>query len=598
MRILDKIYTQNNLKKSSRTIYSFHEDLNEDGSNKTKIFIRSREIIINKIELRKIKKQLKARGYSFKKLRKIIGKKFEWVYKSYKPSMDDINFKKLEKIIGRKIPHRVKLGQKKILEVVENEDLAELTCILLGDGGIYTSPYLTKYELTIFLNRIDEKRYIDYVNTLFYKLFQYYLNEYPKKNEKTIVLQTAQKSVVKFFISKASCQGDKVKNQVSVPEWIKKHKNFIIRGLKGLFDADGSIWVNFSHKAIYLTFRNASLNLAKDFKRMCEILDIRTQPKITEFHKIDEITGKEVSGYQVFISSKYFVKKFLKVVKPEKWKDPLRHLYIGTVLILLNSKQEIQEKVFMQTEIDFPNMKDRRFTSKFANYLSNICRNYGCEINNLTITKAIIGALEYKVPMYQKEDAEILKFLFEKLGSFKAFRDYEINQGNISRKAEQIAVHIRRLFKEASYRRQYGIDGFERWYDNNRDMILDQDNKKFIKFQLRNKRLICREIFKLLTNTGDILDYKQVIEKSKIFFLHKGMSRITLLLEGKGTKTIMENYIKIHISMIEYILEHREEIDHPTRIYHTLKMPVKQNHIKELLYDIKNHFNHYFETVS
>ena len=129
-------------------------------------------------------------------------------------------------------------------------------------------------------------------------------------------------------------------------------------------------------------------------------------------------------------------------------------------------------------------------------------------------------------------------------------------------------------------------------------MILDQDNKKFIKFQLRNKRLICREIFKLLTNTGDILDYKQVIEKSKIFFLHKGMSRITLLLEGKGTKTIMENYIKIHISMIEYILEHREEIDHPTRIYHTLKMPVKQNHIKELLYDIKNHFNHYFETVS
>ena len=123
MRILDKIYTQNNLKKSSRTVYSSHEDLNEDGSNESKIFIRSREIIIEKIELRKIKKQLKARGYSFKKLRKIIGKKFEWVYKSYKPSMDDISFKKLEKIIGRKIPHQVKLGPKKILEGILRKSL-------------------------------------------------------------------------------------------------------------------------------------------------------------------------------------------------------------------------------------------------------------------------------------------------------------------------------------------------------------------------------------------------------------------------------------------------------------------------------------------
>lgn len=137
------------------------------------------------------------------------------------------------------------------------------------------------------------------------------------------------RAIVNFFISKGLSSGDKTINQVNVPDWIKKNKNFIISGLKGLFDSDGSIWVKRLGKSIILSFRNASLPLAKDFKQMCEKLNIRTQPKISKYQKIDKETGKIYVAYQVLISSKHFVKIFLEIIDPEKWKDKNRREYLG-----------------------------------------------------------------------------------------------------------------------------------------------------------------------------------------------------------------------------------------------------------------------------
>ena len=100
--------------------------------------------------------------------------------------------------------------------------------------------------------------------------------------------------------------GDKVKNQVYVPLWIKKEKvwikynqlewiskikPFVIACLRGLTDTDGSIYVDRFNKIIGIGFKNASLRLVKDFKSMCESLYIRTG-KITESPYKSNKSGK------------------------------------------------------------------------------------------------------------------------------------------------------------------------------------------------------------------------------------------------------------------------------------------------------------------
>ncbi|MFW9990055.1 MAG: LAGLIDADG family homing endonuclease [Candidatus Odinarchaeota archaeon] len=283
--------------------------------------------------------------------------------------------------------------------------------------------------------------------------------------------------------------------------WIKNCVRFVPKSLKGLFDTDGSVWIHFNHKSIYLSFRNASYPLVNDFKEMCESCDIKTQPKITMLHKINEETGEDIYAYQVFISSKFYVKKFLKTVKPEKWKDRNRRKYLGTILILLNNEKSIKDKIFNQIERDFPKESDRRYSIRYLNYLFNLCAKNGCIINNNTIEKAIKEALDYEMPLYNIKDAERLKTSFEQLGTYQAVRENEINKGNMARKVEQISKHLQRLFQEPSYLEKFGRNGYQTWFSKNYNMVIDKNNLRFKQFQLKNKILLCRGIFMIITES-------------------------------------------------------------------------------------------------
>jgi len=250
--------------------------------------------------------------------------------------------------------------------------------------------------MSINLNRIDEKNYVNYVKTLIYELFQIYPSETEKKNEKAIVLRLYGKAIVDFFISKGLSSGDKTINQANVPYWIKKKNNFMISGIKGLFDTDGSLWVNNRGKSIILSFRNASLPLAKDFKQMCEKLHISTQPKTSKYQKINKDTGKKYVAYQVLISKKSSVKKFLEIIDPEKWKDNNRHEYLGIKLMICNSTHEIQNKIRKQICIDYPRSFDRTYTLEFYRYLKKLCIDFGLKINKKKIEEALKNALKYQ----------------------------------------------------------------------------------------------------------------------------------------------------------------------------------------------------------
>ena len=155
-----------------------------------------------------------------------------------------------------------------ILDKITNENfnyknierLVEMITIVLGDGHLHKrgEKSYNSYEVRVSLNRIDEQKYVKYVKSLMEDIFNKKPKIHPRKNSKGVDLKIYDKAIVEWLISLGIKSGNKVENQIFVPKWIKKSKNWIKenrvvwdkiyvplikRGLKGLFDTDGSIYI-------------------------------------------------------------------------------------------------------------------------------------------------------------------------------------------------------------------------------------------------------------------------------------------------------------------------------------------------------------------
>lgn len=238
--------------------------------------------------------------------------------------------------------------------IEESEILAEIIGILLGDGHLHKKgekSYLGSV-LSISLNRVEEPEYVEYVKQLIISAF----NEKPKMHaridSKSIDLKIYNDQIIDFMILKGLLTGDKVKNQISVPDWIKKdetwisnnekkwemkYKPLVLGCLRGLIDTDGSIYVDRFNKIIGIGFKNASLFLVQDFKEMVKSLKIKSG-KITESTYISNLSNRTYIAYQVLIRAKRHVKQFLELIKPKKWE--LKKGEIENVLKSLGSSIE------------------------------------------------------------------------------------------------------------------------------------------------------------------------------------------------------------------------------------------------------------------
>lgn len=149
----------------------------------------------------------------------------------------------------------------------DSASLAEIFGIILGDGGI------TKYQLTVTLNKSDDKDFIRHVSKLFQKQFNIKpsLCGHKKANVTNIVI--SRKKLIEFLLKKGLKIGNKVKHQISVPKWIHRSEIFTKYCLRGLLDTDGCFFVD-KHKyknKIYLNcginFTNRSLPILNFFKQ-------------------------------------------------------------------------------------------------------------------------------------------------------------------------------------------------------------------------------------------------------------------------------------------------------------------------------------------
>lgn len=126
--------------------------------------------------------------------------------------------------------------QKDINKPQKNNELAEFVGIMMGDGGI------TNRQITITLNSKTDKHYGSFIRKSLKKLFSITPSIYIRKKEKKMNIVVSRTKLVEFCLTIGLKKGDKLKQGLDIPNWIKNNKTFSIYCLRGLMDTDGCIF--------------------------------------------------------------------------------------------------------------------------------------------------------------------------------------------------------------------------------------------------------------------------------------------------------------------------------------------------------------------
>ncbi len=179
--------------------------------------------------------------------------------------------------------HRLKNTGFKLLRTIalpeNSEALAELLGILAGDGHVGT------YQTTVTTNSETDYEHAKYTQRLFEKLFAIPVKISQRKNQKACVVTVSSKSVCRFLVKKGMIQGNKIRLGVRIPGWVRLHKNFRLAFVRGLFDTDGSVYLDthrikgHTYQNIAMMFSNRSSFLLNDFKSTLKSLQLHPTQK-------------------------------------------------------------------------------------------------------------------------------------------------------------------------------------------------------------------------------------------------------------------------------------------------------------------------------
>lgn len=271
--------------------------------------------VISEPELRAIQGELKERGLTLDDISSRIDTSFRnCLYKG--TSLDRDSLDRLRELYGKPIDFQREYfingsGFQDEVSYQLNEDMAELVGYLLGDGSISqysdktNSRHIANYYIAITLHE-EEDRIQKRVESLIKSILNTEPNIENIRGQKIVQLKLYGKKFVELFESIGLEAGDKVENQVSVPNWIKDKNSLEKRCLKGLIDTDGSIYRRSQDEYIVVNFKNRSKPLLKDFETMCRDINIKTS---------------KAGEYDRQIASQEEVKKFFRKINPLKGRE-------------------------------------------------------------------------------------------------------------------------------------------------------------------------------------------------------------------------------------------------------------------------------------
>lgn len=123
-----------------------------------------------------------------------------------------------------------------------SEDVAEFVGIILGDGGI------SQNQIKITFNAKDEKDYLQFIAGLVKRLFNVPFgihNIYHGGRHSATDIVISRVGLTEFCIEQLGLKkGNKVRQQVDVPKWIRGNNFYLAACVRGLVDTDGSIFAH------------------------------------------------------------------------------------------------------------------------------------------------------------------------------------------------------------------------------------------------------------------------------------------------------------------------------------------------------------------
>lgn len=180
-----------------------------------------------------------------------------------------------------------------------SSDLAELLGILAGDG------HVGAYQITMTTNQSTDFDHALHASSLFNKLFGISAPIRFKKGKNACVVVVSSRALVLFLTKKGLVQGHKIRGGISMPPWVRRHKKYRVAFIRGLFDTDGSVYIDThrisgrEYKNIGMAFTNRSLPLLADFKQAVVLVGLHPTQK---------------TQYTVFLRREKDIRRYFDVV--------------------------------------------------------------------------------------------------------------------------------------------------------------------------------------------------------------------------------------------------------------------------------------------
>lgn len=186
--------------------------------------------------------------------------------------------------------------------------LAEFVGILLGDGGI------TKDQVTITLNSESDKQYVEYVNSLGIKLFRDKPTIAKRKDCNANTICFSGKQLVEYLVKNGLKVGNKVRQQVGVPNWIQNSKSYTKMCLRGLMDTDGGVVLS-THKYKLKLYRYLNFCFTNKSKPLLEfvknsLIKFGLRPSVAGIHVWLYNKAEFQAYFRIVGSSNYRLSKF------------------------------------------------------------------------------------------------------------------------------------------------------------------------------------------------------------------------------------------------------------------------------------------------
>lgn len=199
--------------------------------------------------------------------------------------------------------------RKKLHIPAKSVRLAELIGILLGDGN------LSKEQMKISLNLVDDKKFSEYVCEILFQLFGIKASVYTDKKYHVNTVCISSVELIEFLTKNGLCVGSKMKANVGIPSWIKCRPDYSRACIRGLVDTDGCFFIH-KYKVNNKTYEYKKISFVSYIPKLME--DVKNQLISLGF------TPKVQGAKRLFLYNQQEAKRYLEEIGTSNPKNFIR----------------------------------------------------------------------------------------------------------------------------------------------------------------------------------------------------------------------------------------------------------------------------------